>query len=60
MTCLEDKKYELIKRYIETFNQGPPIWKVPDERAIALMEAALKEGKPAQGDDDMLPEGVLS
>jgi hypothetical protein len=54
---------ELIGKYREKFDEGPPIWEVPEDEAIRLIEEALETGKEIRDEDvtppDLPPDALL-
>ena len=52
---------EAIKLYIDTFNEGPPIYGVEEEEAIASINEAIETGIKIEhgAEDDVPPEVVI-
>ena len=51
---------EAISLYREKFDEGPGIWGMDEDEAIAAMVEAVETGKPMEGlSDENLPDGAL-
>ena len=50
---------ETINLYIETFNEGPPVYGMEEEEAIARIKEAVETGKKiVDGAEANAPKGV--
>jgi hypothetical protein len=47
---------DLIQAYKDKFGEGPPIWLVPEDEAVRLMEEALRSGEEIRDEDVTDPD----
>lgn len=50
---------EAVGRYIDTFDEGPPIFGMEEDEALSLINQAIEDGDPIEeGAEEDLPPGA--